>query len=405
MEDFNGMEQADRPKMVVLAGPNGSGKSTVTRGLRESEAFPENYINADDIAVTLRQPDNDPESRQRKAAIIEPNMPDLPWYAQIAKLEKRLTEDEIAGYLEAGVQRTDLRNAFAAILADDQRKESVRGGEDFAFETVMSTQGKLAMFDEARSKGYQVEMVFVTTESAEINKQRVLNRVQEGGHNVDPGKIVERYDRAMKMLPAALEMVDSADVFDNTFSKPILVARKRDGVVEFPEIELPPLSNKPSGHLGSIDLDTWFDKEEQAQQLKDVKDWVQTTIRGPIEARQQSLDQIHETFPHATRASIEHGSEVYGRILAINDVHVLQHDRENNGYVVHDRSTLSPSVVEKLQDAMENAKDVTIAYNYGSDSKLVDQSKTLDKTIMGQQELDQYMFDPGSREEPKPKHM
>ncbi len=404
MEDFNGLEQADKPKMVVLAGPNGSGKSTVTKGLREAPEFPGNYINADDVAVTLRQPDNDAESRQHKAAIIEPNMPDLPWYAQIAKFEKRLTQDEIAGYLENGVERTDLRNAFAAILADDKRKESLRGGEDFAFETVMSTQGKLAMFDEARNKGYDVEMVFVTTESAEINKQRVLNRVQQGGHNVDPDKIVERYNRAMTMLPAALEMVDSAEVYDNTFSKPMLVARKRDGVVEFPELEAPALVG-PRGPVGSQDLDAWLDKEEQAAQLHEVNEWVRTTIREPVEARQKSFADIQEKFPGAQRASIEQGSEVYGRVLAINDVHVLQHDRDNNRYVVHDRSTLSPGLVAKLETAMHDAKDVTVAYNYGSDSKLVDQSKTLDKTIMGRHELDQYLFDPGSREEPKPKQM
>lgn len=392
------MEPFDKPKMVVLAGPNGSGKSTVTEGLRRAPEFPANYINADDVAVTLRQPDPDPVSRQRKAEIIEPNMPDLPWYAQIVKLEKRLTQGEIADYMENGVQRTDLRNAFAAILADDKRKEALNDGGDFAFETVMSTQGKLAMFDEARKKGFEVDMTFVTTESSEINKQRVLNRVQGGGHGVDPDKIVERYDRAMAMLPAALQMVDTANVYDNTFSKPMLVARKlADGTIEFPEPKLPVSSD----HIGSIDMDKWVDNE----QLREVKDWVRTNIQEPVEARTRSFDDIKDKFPGVQRASIEHGSEVYGRVLMINDVHVLQHDRDNNRYVVHDRSTLSRGLETKLEAAMHDGKDVTIAYNYGPDSKLVDQSKTLDKTLIGKHELDQYMSDPLMRDEPRPRQM
>jgi predicted ABC-type ATPase len=392
MEEFGGQEQHDRPKMVVLAGPNGSGKSTVTRGLKESGQFPDNYVNADDIAKTLEGPIADKATRDRYAAIIAPNMPDLPLAARVFLngprhgFDARFSQETIAGRLEAGETRDDLRNAYAAILADDQRKQSMRGGGDFAFETVMSTQGKLAMFDEAHSKGYDVDMVFVTTEHSSINRQRVLNRVQEGGHAVDPDKIVERYNRAMGMLPAALERVDTASVYDNSHKDPVLIAKKENGVITFPEVNM-----------------------ENPELQKAVRDF-QGNLREKVENRQQDYAGLTENFADRThkpieRSSVEQGSESYGRVVSITDHHVLQYDRENDKYVAHDRTLMTPGVMPSLQKAMEEGRDVTVAYNYGSDSKLTDQSKSLNQTMMSQRELDQYMFDPGSREEPKPKQM
>ncbi|MEC4881243.1 MAG: hypothetical protein SAL70_07830 [Scytonema sp. PMC 1070.18] len=45
----------NQPKLVVFAGPNGSGKSTITNTLRETANFPANYINPDEIALTLTE--------------------------------------------------------------------------------------------------------------------------------------------------------------------------------------------------------------------------------------------------------------------------------------------------------------------------------------------------------------
>lgn len=387
MEEFDGQEQHGRPRMLVLAGPNGSGKSTVTRGLEKSGQMPENYINADDIAKALDKPIADGATRDRYAAVIAPGLPELPWYAQVWNMGAKLTPETISSRLEQGEGNVNLRNGYAAILAEDQRKESLRGGGDFAFETVMSTQGKLAMFDEAHGKGYDVDMVFVTTESSLINKQRVLNRVQEGGHAVDPDKIVERYNRAMGMLPAALERVDTASVFDNSHEKPVLIARKENGHIVFPEV------NMANG-------------EQQAA----VREF-QTGIREKIEARQHDFESLTGQYAERTgkpieRTSVEQGAETYGRVVAITDHHVLQYDRENEKFVAHDRTLMTPGVIPNLQHAMDESRDVMVHYAYGGDSKLVDQNKALHHTPdLTQASLDKYMFDPSSREEPKPRHM
>ena len=170
------------PRMIVFAGPNGSGKSTVTDGLKLDEEFPGVYINADDIARTE------------------------------------------LGHIPDVTQR----NLDAAKLAEQRRKDALDKGQPFAFETVMSTPGKLALLQEAKGKGFQVELVFVTTRDADINIARVSNRVALGGHQVEPNKVRERYERAMQLLPSAVELADTADAFDNSGTEPVHVAMKRD---------------------------------------------------------------------------------------------------------------------------------------------------------------------------------
>jgi predicted ABC-type ATPase len=48
----------------------------------------------------------------------------------------------------------------------------------------MSTPEKVALMSQARARGYDVHLLFVTTEDPEINVQRVTNRVVLGGHDV-----------------------------------------------------------------------------------------------------------------------------------------------------------------------------------------------------------------------------
>jgi predicted ABC-type ATPase len=42
-----------KPLLVMFAGPNGSGKSTITPSFQAQPDFPSNYINPDEIALSL----------------------------------------------------------------------------------------------------------------------------------------------------------------------------------------------------------------------------------------------------------------------------------------------------------------------------------------------------------------
>jgi predicted ABC-type ATPase len=283
-------------RVVVFAGPNGSGKSTITEPFLRN-GFDGEYINADDIARSL-----------------EPQIPD---------------------YLT--------RNLQAAQVADRRRQDALRAGRPFAFETVMSTPEKVAIMTQAKAAGYQVGLIFVTTDDPETNVQRVLNRVELGGHPVSPDKIRSRYHGAMALLPAAVEHSDLASIFDNSYDQELMVAAKRRGKLEI----LP-------------------DAEHAA--------WVQEKLWTPHQARQSSLEYLQEHFEQCAKenptalactlktADAGHGQRYSGQVEAVTSSHVLQKVGANV-YVVHDRALLpaiplAPGKVQTLQYAYDKGRPV-----------------------------------------------
>jgi predicted ABC-type ATPase len=161
------MAAVSPPVFLMFAGPNGSGKSTITQAFRDRGLLPANYVNADEIALTL------------------------------------------AGSLEEiGYQ--------AAQMAEVQRQELMSQRQSLAFETVMSHPSKLALLEQASLLGYRVMLVFVGTNDPQVNVERVALRVRQGGHDVPTAKIIARYERTLQLLPRAVELANVAYIFDNT---------------------------------------------------------------------------------------------------------------------------------------------------------------------------------------------
>jgi len=163
-----------KPIVLAFAGPNGSGKSTVTRNL----PIHGTYVNADDL-----------------------------------KAEYKLTD------LEAAIQAEALRNA----LLDSNR--------DFSFETVMSTERNLLLLKKAKSRGYEVQCVYVLTCNENINVARVKSRYAAGGHDVPEDKIRARYHRALALIPELIDVCDKMLVYDNS-DRPSLIFSKTGSNIE-----------------------------------------------------------------------------------------------------------------------------------------------------------------------------
>lgn len=159
---------SQRPRAVIIAGPNGSGKSTLTKQLQDDSTFdfPPSYINADELARNATK--GTQEERERAA------------FHRARTLRRT--------YREQGISH--------------------------AFETVFSHPSTLLDIMALKVAGFDVTLVFVTTSNPRINIGRVAGRVQEGGHDVPREKIAERYERAMRFLPRACELVDRAIIFD-----------------------------------------------------------------------------------------------------------------------------------------------------------------------------------------------
>jgi len=169
MEGKNMPEKQRQPEIIVFAGPNGSGKSTITKFAKTVGI----YINADEI---------------KKANHC-----------------------------------SDLE---AAQIAEKLREEAVQKGNDFTFETVLSTRRNLDLLKKAKQAGYFIKCFYVLTADVEVNVMRVKAREMQGGHGVPEEKIRSRFDRAIGLIPELTEVCDILHIYDNTI-EPYRIFKKR----------------------------------------------------------------------------------------------------------------------------------------------------------------------------------
>ena len=167
------MSMLRRPEIMCFAGPNGSGKSTLTQLILPDVLG--SYINADEI--------------QR--------------YTFFSTLE-------------------------AAQKAESLREEALTQKEDFAFETVLSTDRNLLLLRRAKEQGYFIRCVFVLTCNPNINVQRVRKRVLKGGHGVPEDKIVSRFYKSLDMVKELIPVCDRISIYDNSGLEPFRIYKKRD---------------------------------------------------------------------------------------------------------------------------------------------------------------------------------
>jgi predicted ABC-type ATPase len=169
------MSENDRiklPEVMVFAGPNGSGKSTITRMAKVVGE----YINADDIKSTILCSDME-----------------------------------------------------AAQKAEELREKMVEQKREFTFETVLSTDRNLLLLKKAKDAGFFVRGIYVLTVDPMINISRVNAREALGGHGVPEEKIINRYGKALKLIPELVEVCDILHIYDNS-EEPFRIFKKRKDV-------------------------------------------------------------------------------------------------------------------------------------------------------------------------------
>lgn len=155
------------PFLTVIAGANGCGKSTLTHWSRAY--FQETPIlDPDAIAVRLSV-----DSHSHSA-------------------------------IEAGKR---------VLLASE---EYLQKRVSFVVETTLSGGTYLRMMREAKKLGYRIRLIYIGTDSLEINLERVQQRVGKGGHDVPEEDQRRRYPRSLRNLPLALEIADEALIVDNS---------------------------------------------------------------------------------------------------------------------------------------------------------------------------------------------
>lgn len=107
--------------------------------------------------------------------------------------------------------------------------ELLKAGENFAFETTLSSKSYRTKVLEAQQNGYTVTLLFFWLQNVELAHERVKTRVLEGGHTIEPEVIRRRYYKGIQNLfDIYLPIVDGAMILDNSDRIPKLIALKED---------------------------------------------------------------------------------------------------------------------------------------------------------------------------------
>jgi len=209
-------------RLRVFAGPNGSGKSTVIQYVRNIKVKKRPidfgyYINADDIAVQLRNNDFsfaafdlDVKPKEFTSVVLQSGLINSEFSLADFESSFSLRSNTLRLKKHAAVER------LAQIVADFLRKKLLEAQKKFSFETVFSHPSKLDIMRQAMDAGYKVYLYFVSTESPEINKFRVKARKAKNGHDVPEDKIVSRYYRSLDLLYEACQLAYQVFFFDNS---------------------------------------------------------------------------------------------------------------------------------------------------------------------------------------------
>ena len=171
-----------KKNLYIIAGCNGAGKTTASYTILPEILDCKEFVNADEIAKGL-----------------SPFQP-----------------EKVA--IEAGR------------IMLNRIKELIESGENFAFETTLSTRSYIHTVKKAQEKGYNVVLLFFWLQLVELAIERVKERVKEGGHNIPTEVIRRRYIKGINNLfELYLPVIDSVLIFDNSEGKHELIAEKIEG--------------------------------------------------------------------------------------------------------------------------------------------------------------------------------
>lgn len=166
-------------KLYIIAGCNGAGKTTASFTILPEVLNCREFINADEIAKGL-----------------SPFQPET-----VAVQAGRIMLTRIDELLHQGV--------------------------DFAFETTLATKSYKQKIIEAQANGYEVTLLFFWLRNVTMAKERVAQRVAEGGHNI-PIETIERryYNGIINLFNLYIDIVDICQIYDNSNGVCVLIAEK-----------------------------------------------------------------------------------------------------------------------------------------------------------------------------------
>lgn len=126
----------------------------------------------------------------------------------------RINTDEIVRKI--GNWKNDSDQIKAAKIAINLRNDCFQYGKSFNEETTLTGKTILKNIDKAKEQGYELQLFYVGLNSSDIAKEKVKNRVEKGGHNIENDVIEKRYYESLKNLKKIISKFDKVYLYDNS---------------------------------------------------------------------------------------------------------------------------------------------------------------------------------------------
>jgi predicted ABC-type ATPase len=167
------------PNLYIIAGPNGAGKTTSALKLLPDFLNCNEYVNADGIAAGLS-----------------------------------LFRPESVAITAGRFMLSRMQELFS-------HKKS------FAFETTLASRSFVGLLKKCKDTGYTTNLIFLWLQNPELAIQRVSIRAKGGGHSIPEETIRRRFIKGLEnFFNLYIMAVDTWTIYDNSSSKPELIARK-----------------------------------------------------------------------------------------------------------------------------------------------------------------------------------
>jgi predicted ABC-type ATPase len=135
-----------------------------------------------------------------------------------------IAKDELGGY--------SLENfAKAEMLYRERMSSFIRNGNDLMIESNLAKSNDYEWIEKMGKQGFEVILLFMSTDDENININRVQRRVKEGGHDIPVEIILHRYKMGIIYLKGKLHLFSEVYLIDNSTEEAIEVAQIKKGTL------------------------------------------------------------------------------------------------------------------------------------------------------------------------------
>jgi len=179
------------PNLYIIAGCNGAGKTTASYSILPEALECRTFVNADEIAKGLS-----------------------PFQPETVAIQ--------AGRLM--LQRID---------------ELINRGQDFAFETTLSTKSYIQTIKKAQAHNFYVTLIYFWLNSSQLAIERIRKRVAAGGHHVPDDIVIRRYERGISnFMNLYLPICDYWFLINNSVKPSETIAEGKNEIINIKNILL-----------------------------------------------------------------------------------------------------------------------------------------------------------------------